>query len=67
MGKAKKTRKYAVMKKQISPKDPRLYVQGREEGGREGGREGERGGEVEFWSGGFTVVLFRIGWIEWTD
>jgi len=26
MGKAKKTRKYAVMKKQISPKDPRLYV-----------------------------------------
>ncbi|TFJ79922.1 hypothetical protein NSK_008730 [Nannochloropsis salina CCMP1776] len=24
MGKAKKTRKYAVMKKQISPKDPRL-------------------------------------------
>jgi len=24
MGKAKKTRKYAVVKKQISPKDPRL-------------------------------------------
>jgi len=44
MGKAKKTRKYAVMKKQISPKDPRLYVPR-----REGRRGRERGGEVKSW------------------